>query len=608
MVTPLPDRDAGPAEAMAVGGAGRASPVRLALLILEGYLYLGIIAGIFLGAIALLSWGLLTRRPVIGLIALAIGVPLVMITAATIRSVLFRIPEPPGIPVTAGEAPALHAVVNDLARQLDAPAVHRILIDERFNASALQLPRAGPFWVRNTLILGYPLFATLTCDQMRAVIAHELAHFSRGHGRLSTWVYRTHHSWRRVMATLDSRDATPLHALWLCYWYVPRLQTQSSAIARQQEEAADRSAVAVVGSRPTADALVALAAADALLNPAFWRAMYDRVEHEADPPRPFAEMGPQLWDLVPSDEAGTVEGLIGGASHPDDTHPSLSERLRAIGEPARLPVIGGLLAGEAYLGAHMHVVAATLDRKWQSAEVDEWRRRHQMVRTSRRRLDELAARESPTTGDLFERGQLTELLEGPDSALPHYRDALAQGHPGATLAAGRILLDCSDESGAALIERSMDADPSLAREGCLRLIAFFESRNRLTDAHRHRVRLKRLVTREQMADAERNQLTVVDRFVPHELSSSAVSEIVARLEGEREVTQAFLVKKELRHAAGTQLVLALIASGPTAHDLRARVRDGVLSTATIVTVERHDQALVAALEAVDGARVYARAG
>jgi hypothetical protein len=74
------------------------------------------------------------------------------------------------------------------------------------------------------------------------------------------------------------------------------------------------------------------------------------------------------------------------------------------------------------------------------------------------------------------------------------------------------------------------------------------------------------------------------------------------------VAQAFLVKKELRYAAEEQLVLALMASGPTAHDLPGRIRDaGVLSTATIVMVERHDHALVAALDVVAGARVYARA-
>jgi Zn-dependent protease with chaperone function len=607
VTTSLPDPDTTRAAA-SEEGAERASTVRLALLILEGYLYLAVVAGVFVGAIVFLAWGLLTRRPLIALVAIAIGVPLVVITASTIRSLLFRLPEPDGIPVTANDAPALHAVVNELARQLDARPVHHILIDARCNASALQVPRAGPFWPRNTLLLGYPLFAMISGDQLRAVIAHEVSHFSRGHGRMSAWAYRSRLSWTRLMQTLDARGATPAHAYWLFRWYAPRLRRLSSAIALQHEADADRCAVAVVGSKSTAEALVALEVGASLLEPTFWRAVFDRVEHEQEPPRPFAAMGRQLWDAVASSAEGTLERLLEDTNSPDDTHPCLSERLHAIGEQARLPAIDGPRAGEAYLGPHMRVVAAALDAQWLAVHAEEWRRRHHEVQTDRRHLDELAARERLTPDELFTRGQLIERLDGPDDALPHYRNALAQGHAGAMLAAGRILLDQNDENGVALIERSMDTDPTLVREGCERLIPFLNSRNRPADAYRHSVRLTQLATSEGMADAERRHLTVVDRFAPHGLGLPAVSAIVARLEGEPAVLQAFMVKKELRYSANEQLVLALTASGSAADRLPDRIREeGVLATATIVVLERHDEALVAALEAIAGARVYARA-
>lgn len=78
----------------------RHSNRRLALLVLEGYVYFVLIIGIFAAEVALLAWGLLARRPVIAVIAVLGGVPLVVTTASAIRALFFRISEPDGIPVS----------------------------------------------------------------------------------------------------------------------------------------------------------------------------------------------------------------------------------------------------------------------------------------------------------------------------------------------------------------------------------------------------------------------------------------------------------------------------------------------------------------------------
>jgi Zn-dependent protease with chaperone function len=126
-----------------------------------------------------------------------------------------------------------------------------------FNASAVQVSRAGIFWPRNTLLLGYPLLAMLSPKQTRAVIAHELGHMTHAHGRISSWVHRTRLSWVRLMKNLDERGATPAHAHLLFRWYVPRLHAMSAAVSRQQELVADHLAASVTSPETTAQALVA---------------------------------------------------------------------------------------------------------------------------------------------------------------------------------------------------------------------------------------------------------------------------------------------------------------------------------------------------------------
>jgi Zn-dependent protease with chaperone function len=590
-------------------GAGAASNARLALLVFEGYAYLLLIIGVFVGAIALLLWGILARRPLIALAAIFFGIPLVITTISAIRSLFFRLPQPQGIPVTARQAPALHSLVEQLRRQIQAPPVHRILVGEPFNASAIQLPRIGIFWPRNTLLIGYPLLVSLSPEQLRAVIAHELGHLSRAHGRFSVWVYRTRLSWVRLMDNLQARRATPAHAYWLFGWYAPRLHAYSAAIARQQELLADRCAAEVAGGRIAADALVALAAGGSVFDRPFWRAVFDKVEREPEPPRPFAKMGSEIWNAIAADAANLMDHLLDSHTEPGDSHPSLRDRLKALGEEARLPRIPEQTAGAAYLGPQMELISAALDAQWQAARGAEWRSRHHALRKNRQRLGELAGLDAPTPEEMFEYGQLAEQLQGVESALPHYRAAVDRGHPRATLATGRILLDRDDETGVALIERAIDADPTLVPEGCEQLIYFFRNRNRLTEAHRYLLRSTREATRGKMAETERNHVSAFDRFAPHGLGGDELSAIVACLTRESEVLQAFIAAKELRYSTGAQLVLAIVTRGVAAQGLPEQIRSHLLlaENTTIVVLNHHDQLLRAALEGVPGSRIYARA-
>jgi hypothetical protein len=378
--------------------------------------------------------------------------------------------------------------------------VHRILIDGSFNAAASQLPRAGIFWTRNTLVIGYPLLATLPPEHVRVVVAHELGHLSRAHGRFSAWVSRTRMTWSRLITTLEARGATPAHAYMLVRWYIPRFNEYSAAVAREQELLADRCAAQVAGGAFSAETLVAIDAAASVLERTFWDNVFARVATEPHAPSPFAELGPEVWNLMPADSMGVVRQLLETQTGPRDTHPTLRDRLRALDQEARLPARVERTAGELYLGPQMKTIAAALDAQWHDAEAEDWHARHQRLNEHRKRLQELSTVDAPTPDQSFECGQLVEELDGQDAALAHYRAALDRGHAGASLAVGRILLDRGDDGGVPLIERAIDSDPALISEGCLRLVRFFQGRNRLRDAHRFMVLATREETRRQLAE------------------------------------------------------------------------------------------------------------
>ena len=577
------------------------------LLILEGYAYLLLIVGTFVGALALLVWGLVARRPLAALAALFVGLPLTVTTGYAIRALFVRVPEPEGVPVDAAAAPRLHALIDDVRRRLQAPRVHRVLVGDAFNASIIQVPRVAVFLPRNVLVLGYPLFAVLSPEGLRAVVAHEVAHLSGAHGRLAVWVFRARQSWIQLMHSLNARGATPAHAQLLSRWFAPRFQAHANAVARSQERLADRSAVDIAGGRAVAEALAGIEIGGDFLESTFWPEVFAAVHREAEPPRPFSAMAPALrtalWSPAPD-----IEAMLDRGAAPDGTHPSLHERLEAIGLGAERPTAPETTAGEALLGSHLVVVATALDRSWQDTHGDRWRARHLEERTRRRRVSELASLAAPTPEERFELGGLVHHLDGEDAALPHYRAALEDGHARAALVTGGILLDHGDEAGIALIERAMGADPALVAEGCECLVDFLSDRGRLVEAHGYRLRATRQASRDGMAAAERRELSAVDRFAPHELGPAELGMVIARLASNREIVGALLVRKELRYSSGAQLVLAIEARGVEAHELAGRIGSDGLGRpdVTVVLLDGRQQALRAALQAVSGARIYAR--
>lgn len=90
------------------------------------------------------------------------------------------------------QAAGLLALVDELRRRLDVPPIDEIrLEDAEFNAGVLELgPTCFRWRTRRILFLGVPFLAAVDAAALRAVIAHELGHFSRRHGRLGHWLWR----------------------------------------------------------------------------------------------------------------------------------------------------------------------------------------------------------------------------------------------------------------------------------------------------------------------------------------------------------------------------------------------------------------------------------
>jgi Zn-dependent protease with chaperone function len=183
-------------------------------------------------------------------------------------------------------------------------------------------------------VLGLPVLSTLSTAELRAVIAHELAHFSSAHDAFAAWVYRTRRSWFDLRTVRDRRLATPVYVYWLLRWYIPRLDKASAEVARHHELVADRVAATVAGSRAAADALVMFESGARYAHATHWPAIHVSYETAGELPRPYSQMLSWNARMVSTE---LLDELLGEDSDPPDTHPSLRERFVRLEEAARIP-------------------------------------------------------------------------------------------------------------------------------------------------------------------------------------------------------------------------------------------------------------------------------
>ncbi|MDF2709145.1 MAG: hypothetical protein K0R62_4797, partial [Nonomuraea muscovyensis] len=244
--------------------------------------------------------------------------------------------EEPGVPVTREQEPVLWQTVDDLARRVRTAPPDEIRLVAEVNAAVAEDTRfLGLKATRRRMFIGLPLLQTLTMDEMRAVLGHELGHYSGAHTRLGAPVYRGRVA---LVATVQSLGGHAFVRL-LFTWYAKLYLRVSQAVSRRQELEADALAVAIGGRQATAQALRKIN--DTAIAWALYVQNYLTLAG-ADGCRPATVFNG--FHALLNDPARQAEiARLAGEPHessPYDSHPALADRLAAIEvlpEPAQVP-------------------------------------------------------------------------------------------------------------------------------------------------------------------------------------------------------------------------------------------------------------------------------
>src|SRR5215510_14367210 len=345
-----------------------------------GYAYVGaVLIGVLGAGLGILF--LMVEAAKGNILGVKAGFALLVLAWIIVKSLWVSLPRPEGAALDPGSAPVLERRLEEIRAALRAPKPHDVLLTMDFNAAVFQRPRFGVFgWPKTYLQLGVPLLYALDARQFDAVLAHEFAHLSRAHPKTGLWVFRVSRTWQQLLTQLHQSGSK---AGWLFrgffHWYVPRLEARGFVMSRRDESEAD--AAQIAGADAMGSALLALDVRSQTLVKEFWPELWRRAEHEPTPPTQAWQLFPDRMRTTAITDQAVAKALTATAME-HDTHPSLTERLRALGvtdvggvkrkviESLQSPL--AITAADQYLSDRARRALLDADRAWSWDVGKDW--------------------------------------------------------------------------------------------------------------------------------------------------------------------------------------------------------------------------------------------
>lgn len=548
---------------------------KVALLAMLGYTY---ITGMFL-LLLLITAGLIIvafQHPNIFWVKLfflpAIAIVIVL------RSFWVKFEQPQGVSLSREDSPRLFDLISEISTIAKSPRIHSVLLTADINCAVSQIPRLGAFgYHKNTLILGLPLLQSMPLAQFKSVLAHEFGHLSELHSKFDAWIYHLQATWYQLVTnlahenTLCSKLFTPF-----ANWFLPKFDAHSLVLRRGQEYAADQIAVSLVGNTTVAEALITIHIKGTYTQDKLWPEFMKSLVSNSEPPKNILDsIQNSLSSRITPEIARSMIFLSESTRNITDSHPSLSERIQALGLPSSIDDILNIYtrtsisflqhesAAQALFGQQLAQLKDGVEQFLQDELLPVWQEGHATKLQAKQQLaelnDQLKTRTLSKTDSLRRALLITTTGEHLD-AIEAVQDLLQQYPEEAKLHfhLGNLLLSKDDAKGVEHIHKALKLAPWHAPECYSSLAEYFarQGNDKLAQSYI----AKGFTTAEQISEAAKavSKLTLADQFAPHHLSTVEIDEINVLLDAEFSVKEAWIVERSIPAILGTtQPVLVL---------------------------------------------------
>ena len=528
----------------------------LAIAMLFALVPLAALAGLVLIVIATGGKALLVLLK-LGKLLVILLIPTWIMLKSAFKMLFTRFPLPQGRVVTSKEAPKLFESIEKLRQHMRGPEIHCVLLTEDINAAILQHPRFGMFgWEKNYLMLGLPFLQTMTESEALAVLAHEYGHLSGHHSRLGGFIYRFRSAWGRLHEISEEwRDWGSRIIAKLFKWYAPYFNAYTFVFARQNEYLADSTSVELVGVQNVANALMKSHIVGQFENDVFWPNINQLISTNAHPINNRSQYWIEAIQLQLSEERRTKYLKVASQYQTDhfDTHPCLTDRLKAIGvdvneEHAKQLIAPETSAAELWLGNAYQTIASEFDRKWQQGIEEHWTQRHAYLNERRQTLDRLQAEEHLTESDRWQMITIAQELN-PELDVSESLDQFLEefsNHPQALFNRGLARLNNGEEQGVIDLEKVMALDEEAILPVCEALWRYYLN----LDADKAEGYRQKYIEHNNYLNtikAEFSSLPANATVAEHDLDDQTVEKIYALIANDaKHISKVYLMRRVLK--------------------------------------------------------------
>ena len=409
------------------------------------------------------------------------------------------------------------------------------------------------------------------------MIAHEFGHFAKRHGRSASFVYRVRMRWARIANELpEGIVASGFRRFFR--WYAPWFAAYSFTLARQQEYDADAIAAKAAGPAAIANALKRIEMQGARSEHQWneiWKSAFDGGAMPHSPSNVIASRFVGGQATTGESEAAAAKALSAALKRSpglDDTHPTLAQRLAALGEDGSAPPPLDRCAADDLLGADtIDALAESFDAEWRHACSERWGELKAIRRIQLADRDALLARleEGLTRSELERLAEIDAEIDGAEGAVRGYSRVLDRD-PEDGLAAfqvGMALASLDRAEAADLLEKCCEHEPQLAPAACSVAIELFDRIDRPRQAQHFR---DRLIEAEARAEAARTEDAVLNDKSQLETIEPGLREDVLRvLESTEGLARVYGAQRVRCHSTKPQLIILFKCSAGAAGELVA---------------------------------------
>lgn len=526
--------------------------LRLISIVLFGVISLIflIVTGLILGILAIMKG------------AVGLAVVIVVIELPIIISLFARQkPDRKAAKLSKHKFPQLYQMINDISKELNGPKVNLIQINLDVNAGVYQ-----SLFRRNFLLIGYPLTLSMSYDHFKAVLAHEVGHLSRNHSRTGNFIACVCQMW---CYTASGGLLQLVFILPFAKLYVRLLERYSIVLMKQHEKDADSLSAQYSGMDTAAQALADVSVYSLLIRKKFREEIIAEIEKSHEPGTTFSIcefFDNMIGNHISKDELqAELRKQLNYAAMPFDPHPELKARLLAIGSALDISFDkSDHNAADILFAENRQYLIDKLNKLYRKEEKKNWGTAHNYYHECRSCITKLeeAARNEPLNQEQYiELVDAQKTINGTASGLEAAREAVELFPDSASLQiqlAG-LMLEEDIQQGEEIIKSHRDAHPEkvfMIKEVVEDYFYRNGKFNELLDFMSFIDENKKLAV-----NNIRKAVSISDKdtFLPHGQSVETVREIISKLEKEKRIADAWLVKVDKSEQFGHPLFLLLLS-------------------------------------------------